>query len=311
MKPTTIAKKILQYLSLIVLLLFTIQLSAQDDSIVMDVEMKDGTTIIGTLIEDNETHLILNSTTIGRISIDKQKINFYNVVQRNRIAQENGWFENPNATRNVFSPTGYGLRKNEGYYQNFLLGINQLSYGITDHFTIGVTLEAFTLIASINGTGLTPAFAITPKYSIPVKKDVYNVGVGAMIVNFPHTDQLFDWNLFYVVNTFGSRDRNVSVGAAYGLKDGTLADRPTFTLAGAFRISPKVSLITENWFIPARDRTQAFNLVGVRITGEEVSWDISLVGTRLENGIKSDFTYYLIPLPIVGVTFPFGKGWTS
>jgi len=311
MRPTTIAKRILQYLSLIVLFLFTIQLYAQDTPILMEVEMKDGTTIVGDLIEDNTTHLILNSTTIGRISINKQKIKFYNVVHRNLQAQKNGWFENPNATRNIFSPTGYGLRANEGYYQNFMLGINQISYGITDRITIGLTVEAFTLLASINGNGITPAFAITPKYSIPVKKDFYNIGVGAMLVNLPHTNQLFDWNLLYAVNTLGSRDRNISVGIAYGLKEGALAKRPTFTLSGAFRVSPKVSLITENWFIPERESSQAFNLVGVRITGKKVSWDMSLIGTKLDNGSKSGSNYFLIPLPIVGVTFPFGKGWTS
>ncbi len=310
MSASTISKKIFQYSLFLVLFLFTIQLSAQQEALVIEAEMKDGTTIIGTLVEDNETHLILDSKTIGRVSIDKMKIRFYNRVLKNLQAQENGWFENPNATRNVFSPTGYGLRRNEGYYQNFMLGINQVSYGITDRFTIGLTLEAFTLLASTGGN-ISPAFAITPKYSIPVKKDVYNIGVGAMIVNLPHTDQLFDWNLLYVVNTFGSRDRNVSVGVAYGLKEGTLANRPTFTLAGTFRISPKLSLITENWFIPERDGSQAFNLFGIRITGKKVSWDFSVIGTKIDNGFKSESYYLLIPIPIVGVTFPFGKGWTS
>lgn len=310
MRPLTILDKIFQYSFFIVVFLFSIQLSAQEEAIVMEAEMKDGTTIIGTLVEDNETHLILNSTTIGRVAIDKMKIKLYKAVSKNLIAKENGWFENPNSTRNIFSPTGYGLRKDEAYYQNFMVGINQVSYGFTDRITIGVTLEAFTLFAAINGAIDSPAFAITPKYSIPVKEDVYNIGVGALIVNLPDTEQLFDWNLLYVVNTFGSKDRNVSLGIAYGLKEGELARRPTFTLSGVLRVSPKISLITENWLIPEIDGGQAFNLFGVRITGKRVSWDISLLGTKLDNGFSGE-RYFLLPLPIVGVTVPFGKGWTK
>ncbi|MGK0365984.1 MAG: hypothetical protein ACI85O_003054 [Saprospiraceae bacterium] len=311
MKPSTILDKIFQYSFLIIVFLFSIQLSAQDDSILIEAEMKDGTTILGTLVEDNETHLILESNTIGRVSIDKIKIKFYKSVSKSLIAKENGWFENPNATRNIFSPTGYGLKKNEGYYQNFMLGVNQFSYGITDRFTIGLTLEAFTLIATVNGVIDSPVFAITPKYSIPVKEDVYNIAVGVMIVNIPETEQLFDWNLFYVVNTFGSKDRNVSVGLAYGLKDGELAERPTFTLSGVLRISPRLSLITENWFIPEREDSQAFNLFGIRITGKKVSWDLCLIGTKIEDGWKSGSSYLLIPIPVAGITIPFGKGWTK
>lgn len=308
MRLLAISKQIFQYSFFIFLFLFASQLSAQDDIIIIEAEMHDGTTILGTLIEDNETHLILNSKAIGRISIDKMNIRLYKRVKENLIAKENGWVENPNATRNIFSPTGYGLKKNEGYYQNFMLGLNQLSYGVTDNFTIGLTLEAFSTFAAINGLIDSPAFAITPKYSIPVKKDFYNIGVGAMIISLPDTEMLFDWNLFYVVNTVGSKDRNVSLGVAYGLKEGSLANLPTFTLSGTYRISPQLSLITENWFIPDIKSFQAFNLFGVRITGKKVSWDISLVATKLGTQLGR---YLLIPFPIAGVTVPFGKGWTK
>ncbi len=309
MRPLVISKQLFQFSLFLFLLLFTNQLFAQENSILIEAEMNDGAIILGVLIEDNETHLILDSKAIGRVAIDKLKIRLYKRVKENLIAKENGWVENPNATRNIFSPTGYGLKKNEGYYQNFMLGLNQVSYGVTDNLTIGLTLEAFTTFAAINGFIDSPAFAITPKYSIPVKKDFYNIGVGAMIINLPNTDRLFDWNLFYVVNTIGSKDRNVSLGVAYGLRDGSLASRPTFTLSGAYRLSPKVSLITENWFISNIDSFQAFNLFGVRITGKKLSWDIALLGTRSNR--RRNRSYYLFPLPIGGVTVPFGRGWTK
>jgi len=313
MRPATILDKIFQFSFYVVVFLFSIQISAQEEAILIEAEMKDGTTIIGTLVEDNETHLILNSTTIGRIVIDKLKIKLYKVIPKNLREKENGWVENPNSTRNIFSPTGYGLRKNEGYYQNFMLGLNQLSYGFTDKFTVGLTLEFFTSIAAINGELDSPAFAITPKYSIPVKEDLYNVGVGAMIINLPNTDQLFDWNLLYIVNTVGSKDRNISLGIAYGLKEGTLADSPTYTLSGVFRVDKQLSLITENWFIPERNGSRIFSLFGVRITGKKVSWDISMSATKSFD--NSEFLrrsrYSLIPVPIAGVTVPFGVGWTK
>jgi hypothetical protein len=54
------------------------------------------------------------------------------------------------------------MNKGEGYYHNFMVFINQATYGVTDNISIGGGLVPLFLFG-----GLTPVW-ITPKVSVPI-----------------------------------------------------------------------------------------------------------------------------------------------
>lgn len=110
--------------------------------------------------------------------------------------------ENPHATRYLFGPNGYGLRKGEGYYSNTWIFFNQLSYGFTDNFTVGAgVIPLFCLPAPRRRSGS------PPKFSIPVKKDVVNLGVGGLFATVLGGEDVGTFGIAYGQLTLGSRPK--------------------------------------------------------------------------------------------------------
>ena len=295
-----------------VILLFTLfffisptDISAQDKPQNVEVKMKDGSTVIGELIEETTEKLVVQSSTMGEVNILKSDILEYRKLRS--VTKVNGayWHENPNPTRSLYGPTGYSLRKGEGYYQNFMVFVNSISYGITDHFTIGVGFEIVSLLGAFNEFGETnfPGFSLAPKWSIPIEKDKWNIGVGALALHIPGEDELFSAGGLFCVSTWGSIDKNVSLGFGFGLADGEVSGRPLITIAGNYRAGRRFGFVTENWIIPVNGEYGRLLTFGGRYIGERVTWDLSILGF----GDSGDF--FVSPVPLIGVTLPFGTGW--
>jgi len=292
--------------------------SKEEKSQFIEIKLLEGTTIIGKLIEDADDKFVIYNEAIGEVDILKSKIESYNILGDDNFKDGVYWHPTVNSSRSIFTPTGYGLKKGEGYYQNFLVFINQVSIGVTDQFSIGLGFEFASLLAriggDIEGESPIPAFMLTPKFSIPIKKDKWNVGVGGLLLHVPYGD--FTLASVYGVSTWGGRDHNITLGAGiagvkadFGFDDDEdnsfqMGKRPAFTLSGTTRLSKRIAMVTENWFISTRDDgSVTFNSVGVRYLGNRVSVDLSIIG----GGGGGD--YAVSPIPMVGVTIPFGTGW--
>ncbi|MEQ8704361.1 MAG: hypothetical protein RIC19_10600 [Phaeodactylibacter sp.] len=73
--------------------------------------------------------------------------------------------------------TGYGLKKGEFYYRNYMLTANFAAYGINDYLSIGA---GFDLASSIGQNDHPLTYAIAPKVNIPIRKDLINLGIGGI-----------------------------------------------------------------------------------------------------------------------------------
>jgi hypothetical protein len=306
----THSKTIVWSLLLTLFTFFATTIQAQNDGIediYVSVKMNDGNTFVGKQIALTDTHIIIETESLGKMNLPRENVKVFKVINKpSRSTSGQYWYENPNATRNVITPTGYSLRKGEGYYQNLMLFYNQVSYGFTDRLTIGVGFETLSLLSGGLGNGGI-GYTITPKFSFPIREEEWNVGIGALLIGVPFldNDRFVDLATIYGVNTFGSRDRNVSLGIGFGIVDGEFSSRPTVTISGNLRLSERFALTTENWILPNSDGIIVLSFGG-RIIGNNVTWDISFIGaTDVEGG--GDFG--ISPLPLVGLVAPFGGNW--
>jgi hypothetical protein len=251
------------------------------------IETKDENKMMGTIEKENDEIISLKTENYGTIEIKKSNILTRKIVESDAIIK-NGkiWFENPNATRNLYGPTGYGLKKGEGYYQNFYLFLNSGSYGFTDNFTLGIGVIPIPFIG---------AFTITPKFSFPIVENKWNAGVGVLYARIVD----YDMGIGYGVLTYGDKNNNITAGIGYGFQEGELAQRPTLTLSGMFRVAERFSFVTENWFVNGEDGYQAFVSVSARYMFDRLSIDFGFV-----NPVQFGFA---IGIPVVGVVVPFGK----
>ncbi len=265
----------------------------QSDTILVKIETTDGNEYIGQVISDDSTKTVLKTEKLGEITILKADIKNTESVQVQQIKDGKLWFENPQSTRYFWSPNGYGLKKGEGYYQNIWVLWNQFSYGLTDYFSIGAGIIPIFLFGAP-----TPVF-ITPKFSIPIKKDKFNIGAGA-IVGTVLGEEGTGFGILYSNATFGSRDANVSIGAGAMFAGGEWAPSPLINFSGMFRVTNRGYFITENYLVSDGDFTVVMLSAGGRWIIKKAAIDYGLFLPISSDGIP-------FAAPWLGFTLPFGK----
>ena len=100
-----------------------------------------------------------------------------------------------------------------------MLILTQLSYGISDRFSLGAGLAPFVLF-----DGALPAW-INPKISIPIKPNRINLGIGGLWGHTFYSSfyQNGDFGAMYAQLTLGPRDQNFTAGAGYIYESGGCA----------------------------------------------------------------------------------------
>lgn len=265
------------------------QETTQDTSKLWRIIVADGNEYVGRILSRDSDQISLETEALGLISIRVRDIKSMQEVSSQKIIAGQLWAENPQATRYFWGPNGFGLKKGEGYYQNVWVLFNQVSVGITDQVSIGLGIVPLFLF---DGTS-TPVW-VTPKISIPIKKDAFSLGGGVLAGTVIGEDAgLF--GIAYGTTTFGNRDKNLSVGLGYGFADGDWASIPAISISGMLRIGKRGYLLTENYIIED---------VGIISFGGRTVWSSVSLDYGLFLPISGDG---FLGIPWLGLVVPFGK----
>ena len=285
-----------------VLSINTSNAQVEQDSTLYSIETDDGNEFLGTKVYEDSLIIKLKTQKLGEITIQKSNIKNISKVGAKQIVEGQYWFENPQAARYFYSPNSYGLRKGEGYYQNVWIFFNQVSFGITDNITIGTGVVPLFLF----GGAPTPAW-ITPKFSIPIIKDKFNISAGALVGTVFGVNNS-GFGILYGNATIGSRDKNFSLGLGWGYSgsgdeggNGSFAKSPTVSISGMVRTSKKWYFITENYYIDAGGDVVILLSAGARVIIKKVSLDFGLVAPIIS---EQDI---FIAVPWLGFVVPFGS----
>ncbi len=265
------------------------------DSVLYSVETIDGNEYIGRITSVDHERITLLTDNLGEIRIFTKNLKRVKEISEKSIKKGSYWFDNPQAARYFWTPNGYGLKKGEAYYQNVWIFFNQVSVGITDNFSLGAGVIPLFLFAG----QATPVW-ITPKFSIPVVKDKFNLGLGALagtVIGESETS----FGIFYGSTTFGSKDKNISIGLGYGFAGGEWSPGPAINISGMLRTGPRGYLLTENYYIG--------------FGGEDIGL-LSFGGRRIIKKISLDFGGFIpiaksmdifVIIPWLGITIPIGR----
>ncbi|NRB51273.1 MAG: hypothetical protein HRU41_26615 [Saprospiraceae bacterium] len=201
----------------------------------------------------------------------------------------------PTANGVFLVPSGFGPEKGEVYYQNLTVFFNQVQYGASDQFSLGLSFELLSLFAALDSARYRPGFTISPKVTVPVEGQDIQLGFGAMFVEIPDTDEFLDLGFVLGTGTYGQEDRHISLGLGFGLVEGEFSVQPIYLLSGQYRLTRRWYFISENIWIPAA-KLGMFNL-GLRARGRQVHWDLGLILSG-ERGKPFD------RFPILGLVVP-------
>lgn len=268
----------------------------QDSTILYRIETRDGNEYVGEIIEQDTEVIVLKTKMLGTITIQKADVVNMDTIDPIRVQEGVYWEDHMQSTRYFWQPSGYGLKKGEGYYQNVWIFFNQFSVGASDNFLIGGGIIPLFLFA-----GAPSPVWITPKFSIPIQKDRLNIGVGGLFATvLGESGQYF--GITYGTMTLGAKDHNASFGVGYGYAGNDWARTPTFSFSMLQRTGPKGYFMTENYFIGTDSDFLILSMIGGRrIIGRHAGLDFGLV-LPINTGIGE-----FIAIPWLGITLPFGK----
>jgi hypothetical protein len=260
-------------------------------------EMNDGNIFVGKVkvIEENKIYEV--TTSQGVLTINQQDVVVIKKLDASNVKEGQYWPTNPHSSRYFFSPSGYGLRKGEGYYQNAWVLFNQVSYGFSDYFSMGGGIVPTFLFGA--GSEFIPVW-ITPKFNMPYKNGKGAFGVGSILLGVLGSNSGSGVGLVYGTNTFGNRDKQITLGLGFGYDTNEgLSDYPVFNLSGLVRTSKNWAIVTENYFFSLDE----FGLLisgGARYMGKRMAMDFGGF-IPIFPGIGS-----LYVLPWLSVSVPFG-----
>ncbi len=278
--------------------LFVIPAYAQKDSTLVKIVTKDQNEFVGKIISQDDEKIILKTDFFGELTIKKDVIIKITEIDPAKIIGGELWDDNPQATRYLWTPNGYGLKSGEGYYQNIWVLYNQVSVGLSDYFSFSFGIIPLFLF----GLGLeaNPLW-IVPKVSIPLEKDKVNFSGGAFMgVILGQSDSGF--GIVFSTLTFGDKNQNLNLGLGWGYAGGDWADYPIINLSGMLRVTPRGYLLSENYFLNFGDD---FNMTiisfGFRHMVKKVGLDFGLY-IPLSSQMDEFFGF-----PVLGITIPFNK----
>ena len=264
----------------------------QDSLKLYRIETTDGNEYVGYITGYDSTTLHFKTDNIGLIRIFQKDLVKLKEVRKEQIKEGSIWYENLQATRYFWSPNGYGLQKGEAYYQNIWILYNQAGYGFSNNFSVALGLLPLFLF----GGASTPVW-ITPKFSIPIKKDKINLGTGILAATVIGESNA-SFGIAYGVSTFGSRDKNVTLGLGYGYAGGSWAKSPVITFSSMLRSGKKGYFITENYYFKAGDESVFIFMLGGRSLVKKVGLDYGLVIP-----VSSEIEQF-VAIPWLGITIP-------
>ncbi len=271
---------------LIALMLFLAFAANAQDSTYVHLELKNGKSIRGLLLQKSEAEVSVSTEDVGKVTVAWSAIKSMNMISKN----EKDRFANPQPSRYFFGPSAIPLKKGDKYYQNALILLNSFQAGITDHFSIG------------GGIVIPFAFFITPKIGYQVADKVH-VGGGILFATSLIRDLNFGVGTAYGSFTYGTKEHNFTLNAGIGaVNENTgmgsedyswkFANKPMFTISGMTRISKRAMLISENWIFSTKtvnydgatgqyqNTVNQYNGIlslGVRLLGERSALDVGFV----------------------------------
>jgi hypothetical protein len=265
-----------------------------DNTDVYHITTTDNNEYTGIILLQDSSSTILKTSQFDSLILKTQFIKKIEKVETSQLKEGKVWMPNPQSARYFWAPNGYGLKKGEAYYQNVWVLFNQISVGVTDNFSIGFGMMPTFLF----GADAVPVW-LTPKFSVPVIKDKFNIGAGAMYINVLGAGE--SAGLVYGLSTFGSKDKNLTIGLGYGFTGNDWAKMPTINVSGLIRTGPRGYLITENYIISTSDGYIGLAMVGGRTLIKRITLDYGLA-IPFESGLDR-----LIAVPWLGITVPFGR----
>ncbi len=269
------------------------QLTVPEEGQKQMLSLDDGSTMIGRIKEVGESSIIF-VTEHGEMTIEKAKIKEVTLISETDIREGQYWFPNSNQTRLYFGPTGRMLKKGDGYFSDIYLFFPSVAYGITDNISIAAGISIF----PTDDIGEQIIY-VNPKIGYQTSENL-SIAASAFLMRVPDwfgdddidndgIDDIVDVvGILFATATYGTPDKSFTFGLGFGYADDEVSENPAVQFGGEYRLSRRMSFVSENWVFPEVDDPMIS--YGFRFFGESLSVDLALFNT-----LGDDFFFPGVP----------------
>ncbi|MBF70586.1 MAG: hypothetical protein CL837_06595 [Crocinitomicaceae bacterium] len=238
----------IRYIILVLLNISFIQLTLiaqedfqQDEKKLFLITKTDGGEFIGEIISDDGREILLMTTTIGKIYINKSDISNISAVDEKSNNKIGGEFraEGPFTTRYFFTNNSLPIKKKEHYAMIQLYG-PEIHFSVSDNFSLGI-------MTSWIGSPI----AIASKLYLGSNNNTH-FSIGTILGNSGYIQQgRLSGGLHWFTITKGDRLKNFTVSGGYGyfLNNSDSQDALIISIAAITPIGKKASLIFDSMII--------------------------------------------------------------
>lgn len=231
-----------------------------------EIILYNGTVLIGTVTDFSNGRVTIN-TSAGELTVALKDIRKIKGGPEKKSETNLDWYQSPKRGSYIFAPSAIPMDPNEFNYQNSMVFINSLNYGVTHSLVLG---GGFELISTLLGE---PIYYLLPRFTFPVSEN-WHAGVGIFLLSIPQKPIAINLAQIYGMATYGNSDRNFTIGIGYGFSNKTFSYIPTVNLSIIYRLSRKIALISENWYAQEDNYILSY---GVRLILRRISFDFTFV----------------------------------
>ncbi|MGV3636935.1 MAG: hypothetical protein ACO1NQ_04730 [Flavobacteriales bacterium] len=177
------------------------------------------------------------------------------------------------------------LRKQTGFYKNTMVSLNAVSYGLTEHLSVGGSLDLVSLIrARTGGPVYTGRIQVSGSTS-----DVFHLGASVTYLNarVPVGAEVPEGTTVppgiftgLAMFTIGNKDYQLTLAGGITHDGQRTGEGPVLNFGGAARAFANIMFITEHWVFTDPDRDFLAHSFGIRILGDELAIDLGLAYDR-------------------------------
>ena len=259
------------------------------------IELRDGSTLVGTILAITAESVRIEMK-YGTLDVARADILEVRKASGHHAPGGAVWPENPAGTRLLIGPTALPLEKGAAVFSDIYLFFLSGQVAITNRVSVGAGLSVFPVEDFTDNL-----FYVTPKITVVDTKPL-KLAAGALLgysgsLRDEYSGDRSDASIgvLYGVATRGNRENNLSVGMGWGYRGGDIVDQPVVMVGGQARVSRRLTLVTENWFVHDRGDTQVLVSYGFRILGERLAADVAFFNVT-ENQV------YFPGIPFVGIS---------
>lgn len=177
------------------------------------------------------------------------------------------------------------LRKQTGFYKNTMVSLNAVSYGLTEHLSVGGSLDLVSLIRARDGG---PVYTGRIQLSGSAS-EVFHLGASITYLNarVPVGASVPEGTTIppgiftgLAMFTIGNRDYQLTLAGGLTHDGQRTGEGPVFNFGGAARAFPNIMFVTEHWVFTDPDRDFLAHSFGFRILGDELAIDLGLAYDR-------------------------------